>query len=41
MIENIGESLDVTPTRGRARTPVRKASGKTARKPAAKRRSGR
>jgi pimeloyl-ACP methyl ester carboxylesterase len=41
MIENIGESLDVTPARGRARTPVRKAAGKTARKPAAKRRTGR
>ncbi len=41
MIENIGESLDVTPARGRVRTPVRKAAGKTARKPVAKRRTGR
>ena len=41
MIENIGEALDVTPARGRAQSPVRKAAGKTARKPAAKRRTGR
>ena len=33
MIENIGETLDVTPARGRGRAPARKA----ARKPAAKR----
>ena len=41
MIENIGEALDVTPAPGRTRAPARKAAGKTARKPAAKRRTGR
>jgi hypothetical protein len=38
MIENIGETLDVTPARGRGRKPARKAARKPAVKPAAKRR---
>jgi pimeloyl-ACP methyl ester carboxylesterase len=37
MIENLGETLDVTPARGRSRAPVRKA----VRKPAAKQRKSR
>ena len=36
MIENIGETLDVTPARGRSRAPARKAARKPAVKPAAR-----
>ena len=41
MIENLGETLDVSPARGRTRAPARKAASKAARKPAVKRRTGR
>jgi hypothetical protein len=36
MIENIGEALDVTPVRGRARAPAGKRPRGTAGKPATK-----
>ena len=38
MIENIGESLNVEPAKGRGRAPARKAARKTAGKPTVKRR---
>ncbi len=41
MIENLGETLDVSPARGRTRAPARKAAGKATPKPAAKRRGRR
>ena len=38
MLENIGETLDVEPAKGRGKAPARKAARKPAHKAAAKRR---